>query len=1350
VAARWVSRLAWRARVGRAGVALLLLATPAAAAPWISGSVAAGTTPDSAIVELYPILPDFELGRARLDGVERFAPAATARSSADGRFRLEAPRTGLYRLVVRVPGSLPVQTGPLALVEDLEVAPVAPPPDAGMELQVVDAQGRPIGGAWAFASGDERVENGWRVDFRLGKTAADGRLTLPRRAGESLGLSVLAPAWGEVRVDPFAGGQVRAPAAGAFRRLRVESAAGAPLAGVILRYGALAWPLAASDADGLLRLPPARAGREELLLVPPGGPPYPLPAAKGGAEAPELTARLPAAATLLGRVVDARTGRPVAGALAWSARDPGGFVATDENGRYRLAVSPADPGAIEVAAADFLKARVEVAPAQARLGRAPTLGLEKASTLTGDVVAGGRPIAGALVEAVLYAARGERPFDPRANAVDRAATDARGGFQLRRLQQGKRYELLARRDGYFPAAVETTAPEEKRRIELASIRALSGQVKDPQGQPLAGVEIEVQPAIRAGRTPSTLELRDPRESAGAPLRTDARGRFLLAAPPAAAIDAVFRKPGYAPLSLRRVRILPGDGPSDLGQVVLRPGSALQGRVVDTAGKPVAAAKVFLLEEEPPPFEDPSIANRPSAETSRAGDFAFRDLPAAVPLHLFVRADGYRKTVVRGIRPPREQPLVVTLESGNVLRGVVVDEAGSPVPGAAVEATWPITLPGDPEHRLSAMTASAVATTRSSGRFEIEGLPAGSMALTVEAHGFVSKDMPRFEVPRPAGAPEVEVVLERGALLAGHITTTADEPVAGARIAVGDAALGVSDQEGQYLVEGAPPGRQRISVFHPDYPRFEATRDLGPELNNFDVRLEAGAEVSGRVVDVEGRGVAGARVGLRGRGRGYATASATDGSFVFPTVARARYRLGAAKDGYAVSEAPDEIAVEREALSGLEVVLREGATIAGLVLGLDADELSRVDVQATAEDGHQRRAEIDAAGRYRLVDLEPGDWTIEARLPYGERQVTVRQPVALGDRAIERNLEFRRRLRLAGQVLLHDEPLPNATISLRGSRLSTERSSRSDFDGRFRLDDLEPDTYALGIAQPAQLISHNQTVALDEDRELEIRLRPTTVRGRAIAAATGKPVPGARITLHHLATPETPEFLVSAAAGQDGRFDLPRVGPGTYRLEATADGYVRLEQPLLIDAEREPPELDVRLEGARGLDIDVRLADGSRPSAVHVLALDAAGRIGAAATLGLNSAGRAKLSTLQDGEWMLFVGADGAAGAAVDARVPGAPVAVVLPPAGRLHVRIASLVESGASATLRLFNAAGQPLWTIGPGGLLLGDWELVGGQATVTGLPEGFCTIDVTASDGHRWSSPAAVVASQEIAALLD
>ncbi len=344
-----------------------------------------------------------------------------------------------------------------------------------------------------------------------------------------------------------------------------------------------------------------------------------------------------------------------------------------------MVVSTKESSAVEVIAAGYLKARIVVSPGQVRLGRVPILGLEPAASLAGIVVGNGRPVEGVVIDVVPFNARGEKELDPRARVAERATTDAEGGFRLRRLREGERYELRARREGYFPTASEALAlqPAGRVRLELAPIRALAGQVNDSKGHALEGVEVEVQPAVRAGITPPALRPAMPEGNAGAPYRTDAQGRFLLATPPAAAVDIVLRKSGFAPFTLRRVRIPSGEGPFRLRQVVLRPGAAVRGRVVDTAGEPLLGAEVFLLEEEPRPSQDPLLADRTMTTTSRVGEFRFRDLPAAIPLHLFVRARGYQPALLRGVRPGGKQSLVVTLKPGFSLRGRIVRPGWKP-------------------------------------------------------------------------------------------------------------------------------------------------------------------------------------------------------------------------------------------------------------------------------------------------------------------------------------------------------------------------------------------------------------------------------------------------------------------------------------------------------------------------------------------------------------------------------------------------------------------------------------------------------------------------------------------------
>ncbi len=99
---------------------------------------------------------------------------------------------------------------------------------------------------------------------------------------------------------------------------------------------------------------------------------------------------------------------------------------------------------------------------------------------------------------------------------------------------------------------------------------------------------------------------------------------------------------------------------------------------------------------------------------------------------------------------------------------------------------------------------------------------------------------------------------------------------------------------------------------------------------------------------------------------------------------------------------------------------------------------------------------------------------------------------------------------------------------------------------------------------------------------------------------------------------------------------------------------------------------------------------------------------------------------------------------VPATVPGPPVRVVLPVAGRLRVRVPALVERNLVARLVLLNPAGQAFQDLDAIGVLRQEWPLVGGSGTVDGLPPGPWTVKVSAPDGQAWETSVVVTPGVE------
>lgn len=1343
---------------------LLLLAGPAPArdasapgGPAITGTVLgpSGQPLAGARIELRPVASGYAQSLLSLENPAGPPPLKVATTDAAGRYAVLAPAPGIWRVTVRSAGAVTLLSPPLPLAGPVELAPVPLETDAGAPLRLVDKEGRSLGNAWigASSSGDPGIGAAdWRPAPRVGRTDAQGSLSLERREGEVLEVSVFLPGRAEIVRGGFTGGPLEIPnGIDTAREVRVVTRSGEPVPDTVVRIGPRAWTAGRTDALGRLRLALPVSGPTSLLLLSRDGRQAIAQAPAAGAA--EASLILPSLLVLAGRVLDGQGRKPVGGALVWASADPGAFVRADTEGRFLLPVPARRRFEVEVLAAGFLPRKVAIPGPQLASGRAVTLALDRAGALRGQVVdPQTRPVAGAQVVAVAAAALGDRALDPSDPVTERTVSDAQGRFALRLLRPAEDYEVRALRAGSLPAARTVTvgdpaAPARSVTLVLAPARGARGRIQDPAGRPVAGAEVTVRAALRPG-SPRTLPLSGeaPAADKGAfTVQSDGQGAFSFPACPAAKLELAVRHPGYAPTLLPSLRLPAGGGSADLGVVVLRPGAPIAGRVVDQRGRPVAEAEVFAL-------RDPVTVNsvertlkgrKPAATTTADGRFTIQDLLPGTPVHLAVRAPGFLAGLVRAVRPPTAQPLVIRLEPETTLAGRVVDDRGDPVAGARIELRWQATLPEDAEIRLGE-PVFRTARSEADGRFELRGIPTGGANLSVAAQGFVAREGIEVELPRPAGAGELRVELDRGALLQGRVTTATGEPVPAVRVGLGSATA-TTDDDGLYWLEGADLGRQEVLFLHSSQGRIRRDFDVQPGVNVLDVAFDPGVEVAGRAVDDRGRPLAGVRVELgswdRFELRQYQDVTGEDGRFQLSPVGPGRYRLTASAEGFADAELPQPVDVAAESPAPLEIALSRGAMVSGRILGLKAEELAQVEVVAVPDGGAGIDAWTDGRGRYEAGPLPPGDWTLKAALWGGEKRAESRLAISRSDREITRDLEIETGLTLTVQVLADDEPVADARVSVRGQHVFGDRTAMTDYDGRVRIEDLEPDTYQLGVTQPEKLLVRNDEVDLQQDRDLVIRFETATLGGVVSSSDGGEPIADALVSIRPL---EGPDYMVSTGTKADGRFGMYHVQPGRYRLEAHAQGFVTAGQEIQLAAGQEVEGLEIRLEPAAGAKLRVRLASGAVPVLVHVLVRDPSGATVLADTRPADSAGNVDLASLPAGTWTLFARADGGAVAGASLLVPSEPLALTLPAAGRLQVRVPALLASSLQGTVRLLTADGQPFWTLGPGGATVTVWPLLGGKALVDGVPAGTWLLQVENPDGQRWQKTAVTAGMDE------
>ncbi|MCC6408348.1 MAG: sigma-70 family RNA polymerase sigma factor [Planctomycetes bacterium] len=238
-----------------------------------------------------------------------------------------------------------------------------------------------------------------------------------------------------------------------------------------------------------------------------------------------------------------------------------------------------------------------------------------------------------------------------------------------------------------PATLAAAAP-------LATATRVRGLVIGADDQPLAGVEVELQPDSETAV--ANTDAPPPRA------KTDTRGAFEFAEPPKSGRVRIATV-GFT--TVFEPRYVPGAPEREL-VVVAAPSLDFSGTVVDEHGAPIARATVALqgaleLRSRLSRVIDGSRALTWTATTDDHGRFALPETPSLPQGKLFASCAGY---VMASLAEPQrsDSTLSFTLAKGSfVLAGQVVFPDGKPCPGAWVSL-------GEDD-----------ATTDADGRFRIE-------------------------------------------------------------------------------------------------------------------------------------------------------------------------------------------------------------------------------------------------------------------------------------------------------------------------------------------------------------------------------------------------------------------------------------------------------------------------------------------------------------------------------------------------------------------------------------------------------------------------------------------------------
>ena len=428
--------------------------------------------------------------------------------------------------------------------------------------------------------------------------------------------------------------------------------------------------------------------------------------------ATEVDLELPAGVMLNGIVVDS-VGAPVAGALVEGApRSRSGvdvevLATSGPDGRFHVRAAPEDL-VVGARAAGHCSSPLQLLhgktgePIEVRL----QLGAP-AGTVNGVVVdTRNRAIAGADV----CVGRGSTSqfnlggFDRAPPIPALVRTDGAGRFVAVGIPPGTQ-PVAARARGKGP--LRTTCEVQANltstvRIELADGAVIEGIVRDAEGVPVAGAEVEVGEWADFAHYSAV---------------TAADGQFALVDLPAGSLSirAKHDTAGRAEQS-----VATASGSVAHCDIQLSRGIELRGRVVDEQGAPLAGAGIAVLALN---LASPWSAH---AHTDQSGNFVVPSCPSGEKLALRVNRQGFAEATQQNVDPtagPIEVRLRRVAAAATRVRGVVVDPTGIPLPGVRIWAFGPV------------RDGTCAATTGADGRFELGPLVPGSWSLTARSSSY---------------------------------------------------------------------------------------------------------------------------------------------------------------------------------------------------------------------------------------------------------------------------------------------------------------------------------------------------------------------------------------------------------------------------------------------------------------------------------------------------------------------------------------------------------------------------------------------------------------------------------------
>ena len=530
-------------------------------------------------------------------------------------------------------------------------------------------------------------------------------------------------------------------------------------------------------------------------------------------------------------------------------------VFTDPSGSFRL--DGVEPGTVTITVLSDGKAparKTGLVVTSDGVTDAGTLTLTDGRTLHGRVVAAKdeAPIPGATI--TLSQPQGFMMAMGRDNAAAAAITGVDGRFEIAGLE-AKTYTVDAGQIDYSPNSGRVEIPAEgevdELTIKLSRGGIITGAVRDAQKQPIPSAQVILTSPAR-GTGPQTVS-------------TGPDGHYTFdKIPPGEYI--VMRAPtGGGPMmifgGMKQVAVREGE--TTVFDIDEAAKISLTGRVTKS-GQPVANAMLFFGVDD----GTEQMGEMKSSRTDGDGRYQV-GLDHAGAYTVAITAGGRMFVAGRGAKitvPDSPAPVVDIPLKGAEVSGHIMNAEGKPVSGAMVSVR-----PKDGSAPAGDGHGGMADMTDPDGSYLVDGLEPGEYSVTVAAAGYRNADGPAVKIEGDSDTRVVDVRLEKGRTVRGHVLDANGNGIAGAMVMAApsgsvpsgrDALPANSDVNGAFVVTAPADGPIDLTAVAAGFPPARVTGIIPEDGGDLALRAPRPGRIKVTVAGADGKPIAGARVGCR--------------------------------------------------------------------------------------------------------------------------------------------------------------------------------------------------------------------------------------------------------------------------------------------------------------------------------------------------------------------------------------------------------------------------------------------------------------------------------------------------------